>query len=141
MKSFYGRYSHTIDPKGRLIVPSKYRDTLGEAFVVTCGLDNCLVGYDMEDWEAYADKIKALPTTNEKARRFTRFTLGNANVCEVDKQGRILLPPHLRDYAGLEKEVVFVGVGQRIEIWNKKTLEGAEADLGNLSESMEDLGI
>lgn len=141
MKAFYGRYSHSIDPKGRLIVPSKFRELLGETFVVTCGLDRCLLVYDMEEWEERAKSIKALPDTNPKARKYARFILGNANICEVDKQGRILLPPHLRNYAGTEKEVVFVGVGGKIEIWNKTTLEEMESDFSILSESMEDLGI
>lgn len=141
MKSFYGRYSHSIDPKGRLIVPSRYRELLEDTFVVTCGFDRCLVVYDMADWEEYAEKLKALPTSNPKARKLARYVLGNACVCEVDKQGRSLLPQNLREFAGLEKEVVFVGVGQRIEIWDKKTLDETEADFDILSESMEDLGI
>ena len=89
---FMGEYNHTIDPKGRVIVPSKFRDALGEEFVVTKGLDGCLFVYDNKEWSAFEEKLKGLPVTNKDARSFVRFFLAGATTVEVDKQGRILLP-------------------------------------------------
>lgn len=103
---FMGEYNHTIDAKGRLIVPSKFREQLGDEFVVTKGLDGCLFVYDNTEWKKFEEKLQALPLTNQNARKFSRFFLAGASACEVDRQGRILLPSVLRDFAGLEKEVV-----------------------------------
>ena len=116
---FIGEYSHTIDAKGRLIVPSKFREQLGEEFVVTKGLDGCLFVYENSEWKSFEEKLHALPLTNANARKFTRFFLAGASACELDRQGRILIPAVLREFAKLEKDVVLVGVGSRIEIWNK----------------------
>ena len=107
---FMGEYNHTIDAKGRLIVPSKFREQLGDEFVVTKGLDGCLFVYDNTEWKKFEEKLQALPLTNQNARKFSRFFLAGASACEVDRQGRILLPSVLRDFAGLEKEVVLVGI-------------------------------
>ena len=101
---FKGEYSHTIDAKGRLIMPSKFREQLGDEFVVTKGLDGCLFVYDQTEWTKFEEKLRALPITNANVRNFTRFMLGGASACEVDKQGRILLPAPLRTFAHLEKE-------------------------------------
>ena len=117
---FKGEYNHTIDTKGRVIIPAKFRDKLGEAFVITKGLDGCLYGYANEDWQVFEDKLSSLSITNKDSRQFTRFFLAGAADCEVDKQGRILIPMVLREFAGLEKDVVLVGVSKRIEIWNKE---------------------
>ena len=117
---FMGEYNHTIDTKGRVIIPAKFRDKLGEAFVITKGLDGCLYGYANEDWQVFEDKLSSLSITNKDSRQFTRFFLAGAADCEVDKQGRILIPSVLREFAGLEKDVVLVGVSRRIEIWNKE---------------------
>ena len=117
---FKGEYNHTIDTKGRVIIPAKFRDKLGETFVITKGLDGCLYGYANEDWQAFEDKLSSLSITNKDSRQFTRFFLAGAADCEVDKQGRILIPMVLREFAGLEKDVVLVGVSKRIEIWNKE---------------------
>ena len=117
---FKGEYNHTIDTKGRVIIPAKFRDKLGEAFVITKGLDGCLYGYANEDWQVFEDKLSSLSITNKDSRQFTRFFLAGAADCEVDKQGRILIPSVLREFAGLEKDVVLVGVSRRIEIWNKE---------------------
>lgn len=140
---FKGEYNHTIDAKGRLIVPSKFREQLGDEFVVTKGLDGCLFVYDNSEWSRFEEKLRALPLTNANARKFTRFFLAGASDCEVDKQGRILLPAVLREFAGLEKEVVFVGVGSRIEIWNKATWleKSVYDDMEEIAENMEGLGI
>lgn len=127
-----GEYNHTIDVKGRLIIPSKYREILGDEFVVTKGLDGCLFVYDNEEWQKFAEKLYDLPLISE-SRKFTRHFLAGATTVEVDKQGRILLPGNLREFAGLEKDVKLIGVGKRVEIWSKERYEGAE------DENMDDI--
>ena len=116
---FMGEYSHNIDAKGRMIVPSKFREQLGDEFVVTKGLDGCLFVYPNEEWQNIEEKFRNVPLTSKDARKFSRFFFAGATTCEVDKQGRILLPAVLREFAGLEKEVVSVGVLKRIEIWDR----------------------
>ena len=116
---FMGEYNHTVDAKGRLIVPSKFREQLGDEFVVTKGLDGCLFVYENTEWKALEEKLHALPLTNANARKFSRFFLAGATTCEVDKQGRILLPAVLREFAKIDKDAVLVGVGSRIEIWSR----------------------
>ncbi len=142
---FIGEYNHTIDSKGRLIVPSKFREALGDEFVVTKGLDGCLFVYPMEEWIAFTDKLKELPLTKKDARQFSRFFLAGAASCEVDKQGRILIPSVLREFAGLEKDAVLVGVSSRIEIWSRSNWEKISdvdiEDMDNIAEHMEDIGI
>ena len=140
---FMGEYNHTIDTKGRLIVPAKFRESLGEEFVVTKGLDGCLFVYDEAEWSAFEEKLKTLPITNKDARNFVRFFLAGATTVEVDKQGRILIPNVLREFAGLEKDVVFLGVGSRIEIWSRQAWdgEGNFDDMDDIAERMADLGL
>lgn len=140
---FMGEYNHTVDAKGRLIVPSKFREQLGDEFVVTKGLDGCLFVYENTEWKILEEKLKALPLTNANARKITRFFLAGATLCEVDKQGRILLPAVLREFAGIEKDAVMVGVGNRIEIWSKESWASANVydDMDDIAESMEGLGI
>ena len=140
---FKGEYNHTIDDKGRLIIPVKFRDELGSEFVVTRGLDGCLFGYNNSEWEVFEEKLRGLPTTNKEARMFQRFMLSGAASVEVDKQGRILLPQNLRTFAHLEKDVVLIGVAGRIEIWDKETYEAATAigDMEAIAENMSALGI
>lgn len=140
---FMSEYNHTIDTKGRLIVPSKFRDQLGDEFVVTKGMDGCLFVYANEDWNALEQKLTSLPLINKEARKFARFFLAGAAQVEVDKQGRILLPSNLRDFAGLEKDVVLVGVGSRIEIWSKENWENMDADsnMDDIAATMESLGL
>ncbi|MBO5599050.1 MAG: division/cell wall cluster transcriptional repressor MraZ [Oribacterium sp.] len=116
--SFTGEYHHNLDAKGRLIIPAKFRDQLGTEFTVTRSLDGCLAMYAAKEWEILENKLSALPMTNEKARGLKRFLLGSANTCELDKQGRILIPPVLRDKANLDKDITLLGVGDHIEIWN-----------------------
>ena len=116
---FMGEYSHSIDAKGRLIMPAKYREQLGSEFVVTKGLDGCLFVYPQEEWQSIETKFREVPLTTKDARKFSRFFFAGAAACEIDKQGRILLPSVLREFAGLEKDVVLVGVLNRIEIWDK----------------------
>ena len=140
---FMGEYNHTIDAKGRLIIPSKFRDKLGDEFVVTKGLDGCLFVYDNAEWSAFEEKLKSLPLTNKDARQFVRFFLAGATLAEVDKQGRILVPSNLREFAGLEKEVVLVGVASRVEIWSKARWEDAASydDVEEIAEHMAELGL
>lgn len=142
---FMGEYNHTIDAKGRLIIPSKYRETLGDEFVVTKGLDGCLFVYDNTEWTAFEEKLRALPLNKKDNRQFARFFLAGAASLEVDKQGRILLPVTLREFADLQKDVVLVGVGSRIEIWSKDRWEGITAEedeaMEDIAERMADLGL
>ncbi len=142
---FMGEYSHTIDTKGRLIIPSRFREELGETFVVTKGLDGCLFAFSDEEWKAFEIKLKSLPLTNKNARQFARFFVAGATPCELDKQGRILLPATLREFAGLEKDVVLTGMLNRIEIWSKeKWNENNSLDdvaMDEIAEQMTDLGF
>ena len=140
---YMGEYNHTIDAKGRLIIPSKFRDVLGDEFVVTKGLDGCLFVYDNAEWSAFETKLKALPLMNKESRKFVRFFLAGAASVEVDKQGRILLPAVLREFAALDKDVVLVGVGARIEIWSsQRWSEAAEYDdMDDIAEHMSELGL
>jgi TIGR00242: protein MraZ len=117
---FMGEYNHTIDAKGRLIIPSKFRELLGEEFVLTRGLDGCLYIYPMDEWESFEMKLRSLPLTNKNARTFSRFFVAGATTCELDRQGRILVPQTLREFAGLEKDVVLTGNLNRIEVWSKE---------------------
>lgn len=140
---FMSEYNHTIDAKGRLSIPSKFREILGEEFVVSKGMDGCLFVYANEDWDAFGRELTSLPLINKEARKFARFFLAGAAQVELDKQGRILLPAQLREYAGLEKDVVLVGVGSRIEIWDKTKYDemGEDMDMDSIAESMSDLGL
>lgn len=142
---FMGEYSHTIDTKGRLIIPSRFREELGETFIVTKGLDGCLFVFSDEEWKAFEIKLKSLPLTNKNARQFARFFVAGATPCELDKQGRILLPATLREFAGLEKDVVLTGMLNRIEIWSKdKWNENNSLDdvaMDEIAEQMTDLGL
>ena len=142
---FMGEYNHTIDAKGRLIVPAKFREILGDNFIVTKGLDGCLFVYQNDEWTRFEEKLKSLPLTNKNARQFTRFFLAGAAACEVDKQGRILLPQVLREFASLEKDVVLVGVASRIEIWSRErwdeSMNTYDGDMDEVAENMESLGF
>lgn len=140
---FMSQYNHTIDTKGRVIVPAKFRELLGEEFVITKGMDGCLFGFAYNDWSVFEAKLTSLPITNQNARKFARFFLAGAASVEVDKQGRVLLPANLREFAALEKDIVMIGVGSRIEIWSKERWndEGADDDMNAIGEAMESLGI
>lgn len=125
-----GEYSHNIDAKGRLIIPAKFRDDLGEHFVITKGMENCLYVYPEAEWIAFEEKLNNLPTTTDKkARAFAYFFQGSAIDGDLDKQGRTLISAPLRDFAGLGKEVVFVGMGKRAEIWDKAKWEAKNAEV------------
>ena len=120
---FMGEYQHNIDDKGRMIIPAKLRDHLGSTFIMTRGLDQCLFVYPMDQWEKLEQKLQSLPLMKADARAFTRFFFSGASECEWDKQGRVNIPNHLREYAKLEKECMVVGVQNRVEVWSKDAWE------------------
>ena len=140
-----GEYEHSLDVKGRLIMPAKIREDIGEKFIITKGLDGCLFGFSKNEWNNFEEKLKTLPLTNKNARDFVRFFLSGAIECEIDKQGRFLIASNLREYANLEREAVITGVGTRIEIWNKdkwkayNSEENLSAD--QIAENMANLGM
>ncbi len=137
-----GAYSHTIDAKGRLIIPAKFRKGLGECFVVSKGFDGCLWAYDPESWKDIEEKLKELPQFRKETRDITRFFLGRAVEAEIDKQGRILIPVPLRQYAGLEKDVTLVGNGSKVEIWDSDKWREAEPEtIEDLAENLSALGF
>lgn len=140
-----GEYEHSLDAKGRLIMPAKLRTDMGEKFIITKGLDGCLFVFSQNEWSNFESKLKELPLTNKNARDFVRFFLSGATECEIDKQGRFLLVNTLREYAEITKEVIIIGVGTRLEIWNKEkwkkynSNENISAD--TIAENMTMLGI
>ena len=140
-----GEYEHTLDIKGRLAMPAKLREALGNKFIITKGLDGCLFVYDMEEWHKVEAKLAALPMSRKTARDSTRFLFGGPCEGECDKQGRVLLPANLRRHAGLEKDAVIVGVGSRAEIWDAQRWaaynEESSEDVNELAEELADLGI
>lgn len=136
---FIGQYNHTIDDKGRIIIPSKIRNDLGNNFIVTRGLDGCLFIYSNIEWENIINKYKNLPDTKEK-RNFLRVFLSGASICEYDKQGRINIPSSLIDYANLSRECIIVGVFDRLEIWSKESWDKfIETNSDNLSDTADSL--
>ncbi|MDO4173783.1 MAG: division/cell wall cluster transcriptional repressor MraZ [Eubacteriales bacterium] len=136
-----GEYQHTLDAKGRLFIPAKLREELGDSFVVTKGLDECLFLYPQEAWDMLEEKIRQLPMS--KSRSLQRFFLSSAADAVVDKQGRIVVPPVLRTYAGLERDVTIIGVSERAEIWDRQKWEtyNNALDAGSIAQAMEDLGF
>ena len=140
-----GEYKHNVDAKGRLIIPSKFREDLGDTFVITRGLDGCLFGYPMEEWKILEEKLKQLPLAKKEARAFTRFFYSAATECELDKQGRILIPQTLRTHADLEKVCFVVGVSDRFEIWSEDRwatfTEETEETFEEMAETMIDFGF
>ena len=140
-----GEYDHSLDAKGRLIMPAKLREDMGEKFIITTGLDGCLFGFSMSEWEKFEDKLKTLPITNKNARNFVRFFLSGATECELDKQGRFLIASKLREVATLDKDVTIIGAGTRIEIWDKAKWEQQTNEenlsIAEIEKNMEELGI
>lgn len=118
---FLGEFAHITDTKGRVFIPAKFREELGENFVITRGLDRCLCVYPLPEWEKYAAKIEQFPTV--QARKVRRFIYAAASDTQLDSQGRALIPQNLRDYAGIEKDVVVLGLGSYIEIWSQSSWE------------------
>lgn len=142
---FIGEYQHTTDEKGRLIIPSKFRDSLGGEFVMTKGLDNCLFVYPKSEWEVIETKLKSLPLTNKDARAFVRFFFSGASESTLDKQGRVLIPGNLREHSKIDKDTVIIGVSTRLEIWSKSEWESYNDDdslsYDAIAEKMAELGI
>lgn len=140
-----GEYEHSLDVKGRLIMPAKLREDMGEKFIITKGLDGCLFGFSQNEWFSFEEKLKTLPLTNKNARDFVRFFLSGAIECEIDKQGRFLIASNLREYANMEKDVVIIGVGTRLEIWDRDKWKIYNSDKNispdEIAENMTMLGI
>jgi MraZ protein len=140
-----GEFQHTLDDKGRMIVPVKFREELGTAFVVTRGLDKCLFVYPRTEWEILEAKLKSLPMTRADARSFVRFFFSGATECELDKQGRILIPTTLRDYAQLDRDCFVLGVSNRVEIWSHSLwaayADQAEESFADIAENLVDLSF
>lgn len=140
-----GEYEHSLDSKGRMILPAKIREDLGEKFIITKGLDGCLFGFSETEWNNFEEKLKQLPLTNKNARDFVRFFLSGAVEAETDKQGRFLIPANLREYADLDKEAVVTGVGTRIEIWKRDKWKKYNSDENisaeQIADNMASLGV
>ena len=142
---FIGEYKHSIDEKGRMAVPAKFRPELSHAAVITRGLDKCLYVFTQGEWETIAQKIKAMPFTNANARSFQRLMLAGASEVELDAQGRVLVPEYLRTYAGLKKQAIVAGVYSRLEIWDedswKADKDKIESTPSEIAERLGELGI
>ena len=142
---FMGEYLHNIDAKGRVIVPSKLREGLGNKFIVTKGLDRCLTAYTLDEWAIFQEKLAQLPSSRQDVRKFTRYFFAGACECETDNQGRIMIPQNLREHAGLEKNIVSIGVANKVEIWSKATWENYNDEENfvdvDLAEKMAEFGI
>ena len=136
-----GQYAHSLDAKGRVNFPAKLREELGEHFVITRGLDNCLFVYSMQEWQLLADKLHELPIS--KSAPLNRFFFAGAAEVEPDKQGRVLLPAHLREYAGLDRDVTIAGVSNRAEIWDTARWEAQNTQLTSesIASAMDELGF
>ena len=142
---FLGEYSHTIDDKGRLAVPAKWREQLAGGVIVTRGLDGCLFLYTRTEWEKLAEKLAALPISHKQSRAFARLMLAGAWDAEIDSQGRIMIPEYLRTFAALGKHITIAGLYNRVELWNEDAWHSyrqhAEAASETIAESMSELGI
>ena len=138
-----GEYEHTIDSKGRISMPAKLRKDMGDTFVLTKGLDGCLFAFSGQEWINFETKLKSLPLSDKNAINFVRFFLSGATECEIDKQGRFLIPNNLRKAASLEKDVVIIGVGTRLEIWDKTIWKSKDEEISaeEIAENMTMLGI
>ena len=138
-----GEYEHSLDVKGRLILPAKIREDMGDKFIVTKGLDGCLFAFSQNEWLNFETKLKTLPLSDRNARNFVRFFLSGATECELDKQGRFLIPSNLRIAAKLEKEAIIIGVGTRLEIWDRATWNAKDDEISadEIAENMTMLGI
>ena len=141
--AFMGEYNHTVDTKGRLIIPTKFREALGSEFIVTKGLDGCLFVFPQDEWNTFEGKLRTLPLTQKNARSFVRFFVSGATPLELDKQGRVLLPTTLREFAHLEKDVVITGMINRVEIWDKQAWQdyNANDNMDEIAEQMLALGF
>ncbi len=133
---FIGEYHHTIDEKGRIIIPAKFREELGNNFIITRGIENCLFVYSKENWAKITDKLSSLPFTKKDARTFNRFFMSGATDVELDKQGRVNISKPLIDYASLLKDCVIIGTGDRLEVWSQ---ESWDSFFDSTKDSMSDI--
>jgi MraZ protein len=142
---FLGEFEHSLDSKGRLAIPAKFRVRLGEGAIVTRGLDGCLVIYPAAEWQAFAEQLDKLPSTQPDVRNFKRFIFSGATECDFDRQGRVLIPAFLREYAGLEETAVVVGQFSKVEIWGQARWQEArpkvEDDGEQIAERLSGLGL
>ena len=142
---FIGEYSHNIDQKGRLAIPVKFRSKLSDGAVITRGLDNCLFIYALDEWEKLAEKLSNLPIGQANARSFARMMLAGAMDVTVDRQGRVIIPTYLREFAGIKGATVVAGLFNRLEVWNetawKEYKEKAESQSTDIAEKMGEMGI
>lgn len=140
-----GEFQHNIDAKGRLIVPAKLRDCLGETFIITKGLDGCLFGYPVSEWEKLEIKLNEMPLSKKEARTFVRYFYSGATEVEIDKQGRINIPQNLREHATISKSCMIIGVSDRIEIWDEERWQeyakAAAENFDEIAETMIDFGF
>lgn len=142
---FIGEYQHSVDEKGRIAMPVRFRAKMSDGAVVTKGLDNCLSVYTVQEWEKLAKRLASLPLTNSASRAFARMMLAGATQVNIDRQGRITIPAYLREYAGIKNTVVVAGLYSRVEIWDQENWKGyksdTESDAAAVAEKLEDLGI
>ena len=142
---FMGEYKHSIDAKGRIILPADFREELTDNFVITKGLDNCLFLYTAEEWDKLSTKLRQLPLAKAEARAFVRFFFAGARQAECDRQGRFLVPANLRAHAKLQKDVVLIGISNRIEVWSKAEWDRYNQEItpsvSSIAETLVDLGI
>ncbi len=143
---FRGSFEHSVDAKGRVSVPSRFRDIIADRYegklVLTMDFDKCIMVYPLEEWERVEEKIKGLPQSQQEVKDFTRFIFSNASECELDKQGRILIPPALRERAGINKGVMVVGILNKMEIWDRAAWEARRPRDGNkIGEVLASLGL
>lgn len=138
-----GEYYHNIDTKGRLSIPAKFRDDLGGTFVLSRGLDNCLYAYSVSEWNSFKDELLAM--RGKDAQKIRRFFFSGATECEIDSQGRVVIPPNYREYASLKKEVAVVGVSNRAEIWSRNAwdnyINASDFDSAEIAKAMENMGF
>ncbi|MCR5733894.1 MAG: division/cell wall cluster transcriptional repressor MraZ [Lachnospiraceae bacterium] len=138
---FIGEYNHTIDAKGRIIIPSKFRDELGETFVISKGLDGCLYIFPTAEWEIFLEKLSTMPAGKD-TRKIIRYFSAGADQAEIDKQGRVLIKSELKEHAGLTKDIVLAGTLNRIEIWSKSVWDSEnDDDIDDIAEKMADYGL
>jgi MraZ protein len=136
-----GEYTHNLDSKGRLILPSKFRDEIGDTFIITCGLESSLIIYTEEGWNEYVEKLQSLPYHKKDLRAYIRLVLSKANQVETDKMGRFTIPPNLRKFADLKKEVIIIGINDKIELWSKdKWDEYSKNAIDNYEDKAEMIG-
>ncbi|HBK52482.1 division/cell wall cluster transcriptional repressor MraZ [Syntrophomonas wolfei] len=142
---FLGEYQHSLDEKGRITIPAKFREEIGYKFVATKGLDNCIFLYPQDEWQLIEKKLRSLPFTRADVRSFVRFFFSGAAELDLDRQGRSVLPLNLREYAGIDRDVIIIGVGTRVEIWSIEKWtdynENAQSSYEEIAESLVDLGI